>query len=290
MGKTLDILLSFAYAIHMDEQIVPNDRRDQKRRESSTGDIPTPVIKRTFRLLDLLANSREGMSLSDLARTSQISKSSTHNLLKSLVQCGIVEQPDGRLYVLGSHIYHLAARVQETRLWGMIQPAMYRLAVSVGETIMLARLESSGVRVVEYVETESDSSTLRIIPTRGKHLPFPAGAHSRVVFASWPVEQRMAWLRTHELPRYTDRSILDKEQFLQAVEETARTGFAVDYEEYIHGLNAVAVPITGSEGVLAAVLFAFGLASTFHGDAVLRAETLLLEEAQSLSRMLAADI
>lgn len=273
----------------MDEQIVPYGGLDQKQHMNATGDIPTPVIKRTFLLLDLLADAKDGLSLSELARISQISKSSIYNLLKSLELCGIIEQPNGRLYVLGAQAYRLAAKIQDTRLWSVTQSAMLRLAAVIGQTVTLARIEDNGIRILDYIEANGDLSALRLLPNRGSYLPFPAGAHSRAVFGCWTVKQRQAWLRTHQLPRYTDRSIVDPEQFLQAVEEAANTGFAVDYEEFMRGINAVAVPITREGGVPVAVIFAFGLASAFCGDVLLEAGTILSGEADAISRLLSSD-
>lgn len=47
----------------------------------------------------------------------------------------------------------------------------------------------------------------------GTRVPLLAGACGRLVLASWPLERRQAWLRKHPLPRFTEHSLTDSEQF-----------------------------------------------------------------------------
>ena len=104
----------------------------------------------------------------------------------------------------------------------------------------------------------------------------------RLVLASWTAERRRAFLHT----RSTGHSIADPEQFLVAVEETACTGIGMDHEEYLKGVNSVAVPITGSTGSPAALLCVFGFVSQFDDDAMRRAGQQLKAEAEAVSRSL----
>ncbi len=120
----------------------------------------------------------------------------------------------------------------------------------------------------------------------GTRIPLLTGAMGRLVLASWTVEQRRAFLRTHSLPRLTKHSIMDPEQFLASVEETARTGIDMCHEEYLTGVNIVAVPITGPTGLPVALLCVFGFVSQFDDDAMRRAGQQLQAGAEAISRLL----
>ena len=117
-------------------------------------------------------------------------------------------------------------------------------------------------------------------------MPLLAGAIGRLVLASWTVKRRQDFLRACPLPRFTEHSITDPEQFLAAVEEAAHTGIGVDYEEYLTGVNAVAVPLTAAGGSLVALLCALGFAIQFDKDAMQRAAQQLRAEAEAISRWL----
>jgi DNA-binding IclR family transcriptional regulator len=52
---------------------------------------------------------------------------------------------------------------------------------------------------------------------------------------------------------YTHKSVTDPKQFIREVEETRKRGYAVDREEYLLGVTAIAVPIQSASLPPAAV-------------------------------------
>jgi DNA-binding IclR family transcriptional regulator len=254
----------------------------------TASEVPAPMVERAFQLLDILTVSEEGLALSELARALQMSKGSMHRLLKTLEHCGVVEQQEERLYVLGPRIYKLAAYVRGAGLRRLALPAIQRLVHRLGETTFLGRVEQESVHVIESVEVGGERLCPHISVPRGTRLPLLAGVGGPLVLASWPEERRRTWLRKHPLLRFTEHSITDTCRFLQVVEETARTGVAIDHEEYLTGVNAVAVPITGAEKALIAVLCTIGFVSHFDDEAMRQASKLLKAEAESISRSLGA--
>jgi len=254
--------------------------------DEEQNNVPAPMVERAFRLLDLLVVAEEGLTLSDLARTLKMSKGSMHGLLKTLESCGVVEQHEGRLYALGPRIYNLAAFIRSTGLRRLALPAMQRLAANIGETIFLGRVEPNIVRVIESVEAGSEHPFVHISVPQGTRVHLLAGASGRLVLAPWPVEQRLAWLQAHPLPRFTARSITDPEQFLQAVEEAARINMGIDHGEYLPGVNAVAVPIVEPDGSLVAILCALGFEAHFNDEVMHHAGQRLKAEAENISRSL----
>jgi DNA-binding IclR family transcriptional regulator len=55
------------------------------------------------------------------------------------------------------------------------------------------------------------------------------------------------------LVRFTSKSIVDQKKFLKEVEETKKKGYAVDDEEYMIGVRAIASPIQVASSPLAAI-------------------------------------
>jgi DNA-binding IclR family transcriptional regulator len=247
------------------------------------------MVERAFRLLDLLSFSEAGLTLSDLARALSMSKGSVHGLLKTLESNRVVEQVEDRHYVLGPRIFDLAqAYGQRPDLRRFALPAMRRLAASIHQTIFLGRVEEDRIRILECVEDENGPPALSISARRGGRIPLLAGATARVVLAAWSPAKREEFLRAQPLPAFTERTITDPAQFLAAIEETARTGIGEDYEEYLTGVNAMAVPIFGSGGMLAALLWVAGFAAHFGKEQMQRARQQLRAEAETISRALGA--
>ena len=284
----LDKSPTVIYTVLMEEQLVWQSKQNDNNEEDSAKIIaPAPMVERTFQLLELLSASDEGLTLSELARTLNVSKGSLHGLLKTLEQSEVIEQEGERHFVLGSRIYHLAqAYIQRSGLRQFALPAMHRLALTTGETVCLGKVEQKGVRIIEYLVDEEKQSALHISTRRGMRVPLFAAAIASCLLASWPVAQREEFLRTHPLPRFTENSLVDTEKFLKRVEETARTGVGFDHGEYLDGVNAVAVPIYGFGGTLLALLWVVGFASRWGGEALEQAAQHLRTEAMAISTAL----
>ncbi len=251
--------------------------------------MPAPMVERAFRLLDLLSAAEEGLTLSDLARALNMSKSSLHGLLKTLEGSRAIEQVEERRFVLGPRIYDLAqSYVQRTGLRHYALPALHRLATSTGETVCLGKIEQKGVRIIECVVDEGEQVGLHIAAKRGMRIPLLAGASGACVLATWPTVQRENYVRAHPLPRFTECSITEPRQFLERVEEVARTGIAIDREEYLDGVNAVAAPLYGSGGLVVALLWIVGFASRLRDEALEEACEHLRAEAMVISQALGA--
>ncbi len=256
----------------------------QQAADTLTG-ASTPMVERTFRLLDLLSSSDDGLTFSDLVRVLGISKGSLHGLLKSLERTRAVEQVDGRRYMVGPRIYDLAlAYSQRAGLRRFALPGMRRLASEIGETIFLGRVEGDHVRIVDRCNAESGPSALHISAAPGTHVPLLAAAVGRVVLASWPLARREEYLRAHPLPHFTGRTVIDPDQFLATVAATAQSGVSLDLEEYLAGVNAVAVAIRGLGGSLAGLLWVVGFATRLDDDAMRRAGELLHDEAEAIAQ------
>jgi DNA-binding IclR family transcriptional regulator len=273
----------------MEERIVQYSEQSDTREETETAVAPAPMVERAFRLLDLLSDTEEGLTLSDLARALNMSKGSIHGLLKTLESNGVIEQAEDRRYVMGPRIYDLAqAYIQRAGLRHYALPAMRRIAASTGETVFLGKVEQKGVRIIESMVDEGAQPALHISAPRGMRVHLLAAATGPFVLASWPVAQREAFLHAHALPCFTEHAITDPQQFLARVEEAVRTGVSFDHEEYLVGVNAVGAPIYGAGGALVALLWIVGFASRFRDEALERAAQQLRAEVVAVSQPLGA--
>src|SRR6266550_7266603 len=243
-APSLDVERKVDYTVRMKEQSVQySEQNKAQERTASTQELPAPMVERAFRLLDLLSVTEEGLTLSDLARSLNMSKGSIHGLLKTLESSGAIEQVEDRRFVLGPRIYDLAQTyIQRAGLRHFALPAMHRRATSTGETVCLGRIEQNGVRIIECIVDEGQQAGLQIAVRRGMRIPLLAGACGAIALSTWPLAQRENYLRTHPLLRFTKHSITDPQQLLARVEEIARTGTSIDREEYLDGVNAVATP------------------------------------------------
>ena len=118
------------------------------------------------------------------------------------------------------------------------------------------------------MDTVESTNDLKITSPIGTTIPLLAGAVGKVFLAEL-TEVHAAEILDKGLPRFTDRSITDPVQYGQQLRQTRQSGHAVDDEEYISGVRAVAAPIC-SNGNLLAAIWVVGITPSL-GDEKLRA-------------------
>jgi IclR family acetate operon transcriptional repressor len=271
----------------MQEPSVHQSEQQSTRVPLKSAPMAAPMVDRAFQVLDMVAAREAGYRLSELAQALGMSKGSMHGLLKTMLQLGVVELAGDRRYMLGPRIFDLAqAYIRRGGLRGLALPAMRRLSILSGETVLLGQIESDVVRIVEVVEAPAEHAALRVAARRGTRIPLLAGATGRVILASWSADRRADYLRTHALPQFTEHSMTSPHAYLAAVDETVRTDVGEEHEEYLAGVNAVAAGIRGLSGEVIALLWIAGFSDRFCGSVLQRATEALRDEAQTISRAL----
>jgi DNA-binding IclR family transcriptional regulator len=273
----------------MQERTVRQIERSTAYTAENGASMAAPMVGRAFQVLDMLSAREAGYRFSELAQALGMSKGSMHGLLKTMLQLGVVEVGGDRRYTLGPRIFDLAqAYIRRGGLRGLALPAMRRLAVLSGETVLLGQIESDAVRIVEVVEAPAEHAALRVAAHRGSRIPLLAGAIGRLILGSWPADRRAEYLRSHALPQFTEHSITSPEAYTAAVEETLRTDIGEEHEEYMAGVNALAASIRGLSGEVIALIWIAGFSSRFSGSILQQTREALRDEAQAISRALGA--
>jgi len=102
---------------------------------------------------------------------------------------------------------------------------------------------------------------MKITSPPGTRLPLLVGATGRVLLAQLDREKAQRIVQKIGLKRYTSKSIVDPKQFLKEVRKAREKGYAIDQEEYILGVRAVAAPIQAAP-LPPAAIWVVGFTST----------------------------
>ena len=128
----------------------------------------------------------------------------------------------------------------------------------VGETVFLGVLNGDHVTILDVVES---SKEMKITSPPGTRLPLLVGATGRVLLAQLEKEKAKEIVQRIGLARYTSRSVVDPKQFLKEVDSAREMGYAIDDEEYILGVKAIAAPIQ-TTSLPPAAIWVVGFTST----------------------------
>jgi DNA-binding IclR family transcriptional regulator len=150
------------------------------------------------------------------------------------------------------------------------RPIMEDLMEKTQTSVFLGILNWDHVTVLDIVESRQD---LKITAPVGTTMPLFAGAVGKVFLASMDAEQAAKIVKSKGLPQFTENSIVDSELYYQELKRVRQKGYAVDDEEYILGVRAVASPIKGL-GQLKSAIWVVGFKASLNEK---RMQTLIKE-------------
>lgn len=214
-----------------------------------------PPNLRALRILEVLADSDTAMTPTELGAVLDWPKQTVHRLCQTLIEAGIVEKRDRRLYP-GHRSNNLGAALayQAAKHIGCHQ-LLLQVASEVGETVNFARAGAKGMNYVDRVET---NWAFRVALPIGSHVPFHCTASGKLFMASLPKQRREALLSTLKLNYLTPNTFTEMSLLADELTAIRRQGYSLDREEFHQGMVAIAVPVTDAAGKFYAALAIHG--------------------------------
>ena len=211
-----------------------------------------PSVKKAFEILGALSSSKEGLGVSEIARGLNMAKSTVHGMTSTLEELGaVMRDPYTKRYRLGLTLFELGRLAySQIDLKTLARPIMEELMEKTQASVFLGILNWEHVTVLDIVESRQD---LKITAPIGTAIPLFAGAVGKVFLASMKEEQTKKIVRSKGLTRFTKNTIVDPELYFQELKNVRKMGYAVDDEEYIPGVRAVASPIVGLGQLMSAI-------------------------------------
>lgn len=219
-------------------------------------------VDRALELLEALAAAEVSLGVGELARAVGLPQGTTHRLLRSLEQRGYVHQDAARKYSIGTAALRIGDAAQRSLARGA-KPYLAELVEASGESANLAVLEGHDV---VYVAQSPSPHSLRMFTEVGRRVSPHATAVGKVMLAAMPRERALAVLRRTGLPRHTEHTITELDEFLAELDLARERGWAVDEGEQELGVRCLAVPVRQRGQVVAAVSLS-GPAARFKGAA-----------------------
>ena len=238
------------------------------------------AVERSLRVLDAFLQVRGDAGTTELARITGINPSTVSRTLSTLVDAGYVEHvADTGRYRLGTHLLalsnHVLARL-DLRVLARVH--LESLEATLGETTTLSIPSEPDAITVDFVPSQASVSSVARI---GRASVAHATATGKVMLAFAPGEPRAG-----RLERFTERTIVDPAPLRREVEEVRGRGWARAVGEREEHLNAIAAPVFGARGELAAILGVQGPDTRFDTEAQDAAANVLVTSAVALSREL----
>lgn len=224
-------------------------------KSKSSGQVRS--LTRALRLMRHLAESGDGMSLTELSEAASLPPSTTHRLLTTLESERFV-RPDaqGGLWRIGVAAFFVGTAFARSRdKLSLVQPYLRRLMETTGETANLF-VESDGEAIcIGQIESRH---AMRAITGVGGRVQLHSSGAGKVLLAHMEPARRQRIVGTMVLPRETQRTITDRTRLDAALDEILTQGYGVDDEEHALGLRCAAAPVFDELGRAVAAISVSG--------------------------------
>jgi DNA-binding IclR family transcriptional regulator len=241
--------------------------------------------ERVAALLDLLRRSPQPLRHVDVATAIGLPKSSTTNLLDTLVDVGLVRLDD-RGYSLGVRLIELgAAAAERLDIRGIARPTLRELSELGIGTSNLALLQGHDVLYIEKVN--NPDHVIQIATRVGGTVPAHVTALGKVLVAALPSDERGRWVDQHVFTAITENTITSVAEFQRALEFAAGNGYALDDEEQNLRTVCVAAPVRDHTGATVAAISLTCLSVDVAGDRDIQIRA-VIRGAEQVSELLGA--
>ena len=209
------------------------------------------VLEKATQILDVVAETPDGATLTSIAQRLGQPRSSIHRLLSELVQLGLLFRVGSANYMPGPRLARWGeAAGGVTDIVRISKPTMVRLRDAVGESVHLYVRQRDRRVCVSAVEGNYE---LRHFTEVGKPLPLSIGASGKLLLAFADQTTQAQELRRVAREPLTSRAPTVEELTAQ-LESIRGTDWAVSFGEREEGLAAAAVPIRSQSGAVQAAL------------------------------------
>ncbi len=249
--------------------------------------IPTNL--RTLLILEVLGRNDRAMTATEINESLGLPKQTIHRLCATLERNGfLARQGKSKRYYCARRLRDLGAGLlQNSRLHIARRQILRDVARQVRETVNYVVPEDDGMSYLDRVETDW---AFRIQLPIGTHVPYHCTASGKCFMGSLSQRARRSFVASLNLERLTPSTLTREDALLDELEEIAGRGYALDREEFMEGMVAIAVPVTDDAGRFVAAL-------AFHGptqrisldDAVARKEVLQQAARRLSSALLMTD-
>ena len=245
----------------------------------------TPTNLRTLLILEVLGKSNRAMTATEINSELNLPRQTVHRLCATLERHGFINrqgksgkyQVARRLRDIGSGLLH------NSRDHMMRHQILSDVAQRVGETVNYAVPKEKGMDYLDRVETDWP---FRIQLPIGSTVPFHCTASGKTFLSSLSSRKRETFVGTLQLDAKTPYTHTTSAGLLKELTQIRKNGYALDQEEFLEGMIAIAVPITDPNGRFIAALAFHGPVLRINISQAIERKQLLQSAAKQLSKCL----
>ncbi len=239
------------------------------RQVPTRADVAQPSSNRVLDLIEVLGSARRSLSVVEIGDALGVSRPQAHRIVAGLERSGVLARhPRSRRVIFGPRLARAMLRIASmSSLQPIWHPVLRGVVEQVGETCNLIMFPRATPTYFDRVEA---NWPLSVRLQAGSEVPLHCTSGGKLYLANLPLRERGLLLAHLPMPACTPNTLTGPAELRRNLQQVMAEGFALDDEEFIQGMIAVAVPIRSCDG---SFLGALGMhaPSIRHGPEGLRA-------------------
>jgi DNA-binding IclR family transcriptional regulator len=201
-----------------------------------------PALDRANAVLEILASSQDGVTLTELSNRTGVPKSSLFRILVTLEHYRYIEQDyESRKFNLGLKLWELgSAKLDRTDLSAVAMKHMKQLSHDTHESVFLGVLDHGEVIYLHRVDSPA---MVKVVTKLGRRAPAYCTATGQAMLAFMPDDDVDTIFSAKELYTYNRNTITDFKKLKEKLRKIRRDGCAVADGEYNPNLLCISAPI-----------------------------------------------
>src|SRR4051794_15811221 len=222
------------------------------------------AVERAMAILRCFDDGDDDLGISEIAARTGLRVSTAHRIVRALCGDGFMDQ-DRRTdrYRLGRTLVLLGQQAASQLGLEAARPTLERLAEATGESASLGTRQGDEIVVVLVA---SSAQRLRFDHEQGGRIGLHASAMGKAVLAHATRDVARAVPDGMGLPRYTDHTVIDRDELVAELAAVREQGYAVNDQGRFAGVIGVAAPLVGRDGVARAAVGVQGPTSRLTPD------------------------
>lgn len=214
-------------------------------------------LERGLAILRCFTPATPVLGISDIADRLEMSRSTTHRYVITLLALEYLEQGASRKYRLGLRVTDLGmSALNSTSLGEHAQPYLEELCSRTSFTTSVSVLEGDSVVIVDRVRSFHRGGAIvdSLDLMAGSRIPLHCTASGKILLAALGTAASKQILGSEKLAKHGPNTIVSKKKLHEELEGVASEDFAIDCEEFAHGHQSIAASVRdASRRVVAAV-------------------------------------
>jgi len=240
------------------------------------------TLTKGLAILERMSKLDHPVGVSELARSSNLTKSNIHRLLQSLRTLGYITQcRNSTAYELTPKLWEIgSAYLSRTDIHSAAFDDMHSLGRATKETIHLSILDCQDVIYIGKIDSRLP---IQAYSRLGARAPIHAVATGKVILAHRHFDTLEEILPDPLVP-YTKTTLSSKELLMEDLELVRKNGYATNMGEWRSDVNGIAAPIWNASSEVCVGIGITGPAERLDREALLDFAPIVVQAAKNISQ------